>query len=73
MKRFLPSKNKNGMLAVKVSFPCAKLCQTIDLIKDMLKEFGDYKIIDFGLSSPNYETNYLKFNTNLPYDLFEKK
>jgi len=73
MKRFIPTKTKTGMLAIKVNYPCVKLSQTIDLISDLLHEFGDYRIVDFGLTSPNYKTNYLKFNTNFPWELFDGK
>lgn len=71
MKRFTPVINKHGMLAVKVNYPCIKLCQTIDLIEDMVKGYGNYKIIDFGLSYRNYNDNHLIFNTNIPWGVFE--
>ena len=71
MKRFTPVKNKQGMLAIKENYPCIKLCQTIDLIEDMVKGYGNYKIIDFGLSYHNYNDNHLVFNTNIPWEVFE--
>lgn len=73
MKRFIPVQNKMGMVAVKVAYPEKYLCKSIDLIAEMLLEYGDYKIVDFGLSTPKYNTNYLKFNTNLPWCVFDSK
>ena len=71
MKKFSPVQS-NGMLAIKVKYPDKNLCKTIDLIANMLNEYGDFKIVDFGLSYSNFNDNYLKFNTNLPWCEFEK-
>lgn len=60
------------MLAIKVKYPDKNLDKSIDQITEMLLEFGDFKIVDFGLSCSNFNDNYLKFNTNLPWCEFEK-
>lgn len=73
MKKYTSVQNKSNMLAVKVNYPDKYLCKTIDQIADMLLEYGDYKIVEFGLSSSNFNNNFIKFDTNLPWIIFENK
>ena len=64
--------DQQGFLVIKVPQPFNKIRYVIDDILVILKRYGDYKVVEFGLAQQPKDSSCLNFYTDLPYDKYSK-
>lgn len=65
--------DQQGFLVIKVPQPFNKIRYVIDDILVILKRYGDYKIVGFGLAQQPKDSSCINFYTNLPYSIYSQK